>query len=178
MYRFTLPFLLLFCTFCYAGDAEKESPLERRHKIAPMMGYTYVFDVIDSKFGQKQANRLVPTFGLDYTYRVSPKFTLGLFNDLELGTYTITSIRTGEQLIRERVFVTAAVGMYEIFDRFSVLAGFGVEIEHHRNFFVTRVGADYEVPMTEFWSAGFGLTYDYKEDYRAIGFGVSFGRAF
>lgn len=169
--------ILLTLAPCFAGDDDHEVD-HRKHKIAPMMGYTYVFDAIDSEFGTTSANRLVPTFGLDYTYTLNHKWTIGWFNDIELGTYTISSINNGERLIRERVFVTALVGMYKLTERFSVLMGAGLEIEHHKNFGVLRIGMDYEVPINENWATGFGMTYDYKEDYSALGFGVSFGRSF
>lgn len=172
--------VLLLCCYLHglAGDVEKEAEAQTRHKIAPMMGYTYVFDAIDSEFGTTQANRLIPTLGLDYTFAFTPKFSAGLFNDIELGTYTISSINNGERLIRERVFVTALVGIYEIYDRLSLLAGAGAEFEHHKNFFVLRMGAEYEVAINHTWDLGFGFTYDYKEDYSALGIGVSFGKSF
>lgn len=148
-----------------------------RHRIAPLMGFTYVFNTAQSTDKSVAGSILVPTIGFDYIYKLSHKWGLGWNNDLELSSYSVEG-EMNEEIRRERAYVSALVVSYELLPRFAVFAGYGVELERHQNFQVFTTGIAYAVPFRDQWALALGLNYDYKEIYQSLAFKIIFERKF
>lgn len=146
----------------------------KRHRIAPLMGFTYVFNRVAEK-GNQYTEILVPTIGVNYQFNVSRKWSIGVHSDLEISSYSI--IESDQQLLeRELAFIISFVGIYEFVSNWSVLAGYGMEFETHQNLQVIRLGTEYEVHIRNDWDVSFGLIYDYKQKYSSFAFTISFGK--
>ena len=141
------------------------------------MGYVFVPEEVNEN-DQSQI-RIIPSFGLDYERVISPKWSIGLFNDVELSSYFINDPNQESGVLkREFVFITTLCAVYTIMDYWTVYGGAGYEFESHENFFVTRIGTEYEIPIRNNWDATFGLSWDHKEVYNSIGFNIAFGYRF
>jgi hypothetical protein len=173
--KIKLPLLFLsFLLFTFLGVAQEEGE-SKRHRIAPLVGYVFVPEDVDNKDGSNV--RIVPTFGLDYDFRLAPRWAIGLYNDIELNSYFI-SYQGGELLQREHVFISTLCVIFSAAEGWSVYAGGGYEFEKHHNFAVLRLGTEYEIPIRNDWDVAFGLSFDHKEVYNSIGFTIAFGKRF
>ncbi len=98
--------------------------------------------------------------------------SVGVIADLELAHYLINR---KEELERERAFLLLGLVGYEVLPKLCILAGGGYEFEKHKNLFVLRAGAEYEIEYNENWFSPVGAFYDFKEEFDL--FSVSFGLA-
>lgn len=166
-------FLLLFLKGFFLFGQHEEGHFYR-HRIAPLMGYVFV----PEETGSETTNsvRLIPTFGIDYEFKLHPRWALGWFNDIELSSYVIEYHSHEEALVRENAFITALCLVYSPVHRLALYAGPGYELETHQNFAVIRVGIEYEIPIPDNWDLAFGLSWDHKEVYNSVGITVAFGK--
>ena len=149
---------------------------EKKNRIAPLVGYVFVPEQIEEGGTE---GRIIPTFGVDYERILSPKWAIGSFNDIELSSYFITDPDEDAGVLkREVVFITTICAIYTIMDYWTVYGGAGGEFETHKNFFVVRVGTEYEIPIRNEWDVTLGLSLDHKEVYNSIGFTIAFGKRF
>jgi len=120
---------------------------------------------------------IVPSFGVKYTRRFSEKIGLAWTNEVEFANYMIEYEGHGE-LEREFAFVSAVLFSYEPIPKLGLLAGPGVELERNQNFFVLKVGVEYEVKLLDDRFISTEAYYDIKEVYGALGLGLSVGAKF
>ena len=176
--RILLIFLLVgFGYSIYAQHHEHDEAHHEdfmKHRIGFEIGSTYIPNGFKSEKGDQ--NIYMPTLGLEYFYRFSHKWSAGGMADLELGQYLIPFGQ--DELSRDKAFIFAVVGKYEIIPLWSVFAGPGIEIEHHKNFPVFRLGSDYEFLLGKGWDLSPTLSYDYKEEYSSWSLMLSFGKKF
>ncbi|KXX70199.1 hypothetical protein [Flammeovirga sp. SJP92] len=154
----------------------------KRHKLAIYMGYTYIPQAIPTHEGL-----LVPTFGLDYTFRISEKWAVGLINDIEIAQYMV-EVKNGsghedhghlEALEREYAYVGSLVVFYSPWEGWNIGAGPGIEIERNKNLFVGKFIFEKEFKLHDGWELSPNFQYDIKEKlYDTWTFGVSIGKRF
>jgi len=158
-----------------AQEHEEREPL-KRHSLALFTGYTWV-PKGDPHEGDPEGTVIAPTIGIDYSFWISHKFAVGLYNDFELSTYVVQT--SADTLIpREYAYVGALVGIYEPVRGLELYAGPGMELETHKNFFVLKVGFEYAFAIANGWATGVVLGYDFKEEYNSWAFGISVARRF
>lgn len=121
---------------------------------------------------------VIPTISLDLLYWFNRKFGIGLLNELEIISYVIESPNHNE-LEREYPFQIVLVGMYKIKNGPGLYFGPGIEIEKHENFYIFKVGIDYELELGNHWDVTPALYYFNKDGtLGGIGVAVVFGRRF
>lgn len=121
---------------------------------------------------------VIPTIGLSFGYKFSPRFSLGLLTELEIITYAITS-DDHDEIEREYPFLILLAGKYKIKDGFAVFFGPGIELETHENFFIWKLGVEYEIHIGRSWDVTPELSYLNKDgQFGAIEIGVAFGKSF
>lgn len=151
-----------------------------RNRFAVFVGYGWVPKGEPGE--DREGLTVIPALGLDYERWVHPRFAIGWYNDFQLSTFVVE--REGEHaeeekfLEREYAFVTAVVGVFELVERLAVYAGPGQEFESNENFFVFKIGAEYEFPLPNFWDLSIGGSYDIRDLYDSWGFGISIGKRF
>jgi len=154
------------------GEGEGEGE-ELRHFISLSFGYTYIPD--GAELGTTEADGfLVPSVGLDYMYKVTPRWEIGIMMDIELDHYLVVD----KELERENAFIAVLVGLYKVSPRFSLFAGGGIEIESNENLAVLRVGADTPIPIGREWILAPTLIFDFKEGYDTWSFALAIGKEF
>jgi hypothetical protein len=153
-----------------AQDHEEREPL-KRHQLSLFTGYTWV-PKGDPHEGNPEGTVIVPTIGIDYSFWISHKVGIGLYNDFELTNYVVeTSADT--TIPREHAYVGAVVGIYEAVRGLELYAGPGVELEKHENFFVLKVGLEYAFAVANGWLTGVAFGYDFKDEYDSWALGIS-----
>lgn len=146
----------------------------KKHRLAIEGGYTFVPDAFEEEPGDQSI--WIPTFGIEYLYRINHKWGAALTASMETGNYLIEFQR--EDLERENVLIIAAVAAYEVLPRWAVFAGPGIEIEKHHNFGLIRFGTDYEIPLGNNWDITPTFTLDHKIDYYSYEFVIAIGKKF
>jgi len=145
---------------------------EKRQKLMVSFGYTHIPEGADDEDSDKGV--FVPTVGLDYFYRVTEKWELGLMFDIEFGEYLIID----QNLNRSDSMILAAVAGYELLPSWSVLAGGGIEIEESENLPIIRLGTEYQFRPGGEWVIAPGFIVDISEEYTSwslvLGAGMEF----
>lgn len=154
-------------------ENEMELEMEGRHFIALSFGYTYIPKGANLE-SSEQEGFFVPSVGLDYMYRLTPRWEVGTMLDVELDHYLIFD----KELERENAFIATIVGLYKVTPRFSVYAGGGIELETHKNLAVFRIGVDSPIPIGRNWIMAPTFIADFKEGYDTWSLAVSIGKEF
>ena len=167
--------LIGFAEQIYSQHEEVSVEHKKKNKISVLIGNAFISRGVG--LNEERKGQMVPTFGLDYARRLSKKFSLGLFTDIELTSYFIE--RDNEtQLKRENAFVAVLVCIYEVLHQWSLEAGYGVELERNESFQVLRLSTSYEVPIRRHWDVSFGVSLDVKQEYSSWSFAIGFGKSF
>ena len=101
------------------------------------------------------------TFGLDYGYRIGDRWGLGVFAE------GVTGI--------DRSFATGLYGFVNPVGELVLIAGPGVERNQESWGVIGRVGAAWEFPLDDHWTASPGVYYDFSEHTNLLIYGVSLG---
>ena len=158
-------------------DAEHHTDAEHGssgHKITLVMAYSF----IDNSFSD-QANGIliVPTFGFNYDYYLNARWGLGIHTDILLQQYKVEKHGSHEEILRENPVGIAGMVLFKPNHRWTLMAGYGVEVEKHENFQMIRTGVEYGIALPKHWELGFSLEFDYKiKTYSALMFGVAFSK--
>ncbi len=179
-----LIFISLFITGitrCQEHDQEStshENDVFKKHSIALLISHTHITKGIRN--GDTESIS-VPSFGLNYNYRIAEKWALGLHTDIIIEEFIVErSIFEEGRLERERPVATILAGTYKITEGLGLVAGIGVEWEKNENFGLIRLGTDYGIhipgPGLE---VIIGLNYDILMDsYNSVNFGIGIAKLF
>lgn len=160
------------CTICYAIQAQEETE-ELQNLLSLSFGYSYVSEGAEPE-GTEVTGVYVPSIGIDYFRKITPKLEIGTMIDLELSDYLIIK----KDLNRSKALVLTAIASYNPFSNVNVFAGGGIELEKHKNLGVLRFGGEYAFMLPNDWVLAPGFFYDVKEGYNTWSIAVAFGREF
>jgi hypothetical protein len=168
-----LIFLLLPCIL-FAQEAHHElEPIEKKHKMSFLLSHTHISEGV--KNGKKEW-LTVPSFGFDYNYLLTPKWSIGLHNDLIIETFKVQ--KASDEILLERTtpIASAFVAGFKPGKSFTYEFGFGGEFAKEGNLLLTRVGIEYGLEITEHLELITNFVYDIKwnhYDSFVIGVGIS-----
>lgn len=153
-------------------EQTEEMDLKRKHSLAVAMGHIQVAKGFQE--GQKKWLSL-PSWALDYTYRLNPRWSLGLQNELILSDFEVESSEgEGQVISRSTPLSSIAVVGYRPLEALTVFAGAGGEFAKEENFAMVRLGIEPSMEIRERLELALGLVYDIK-----VGgydsFGLTFG---
>jgi len=164
-------FFIILSAFFLNNALSQEN--ETKHLITGAFGYTFIpqgaavnADVADGVF--------VPSLGLDYFYRLTPKWEIGIMSDFEFGEYVIIY----KELNRENAIVVTAIAAYSLTHSLNLFAGVGKEFEKHHDLAIFRIGSEYAFKFKNGWILAPGLFFDFKEGYDTWSLSVAFGKEF
>ncbi|ANQ50293.1 hypothetical protein MY04_2925 [Flammeovirga sp. MY04] len=166
--------IVFFSFSAVAQDLHEVEKKENKHFVSITFAQTYIPQGVDMD-NLNHKGHLVPGFGIDYLYRLSPKFEIGAMVDYEMGSYIIPH---KEDLIRDHAFVLVGVATYTILPNWNIFLGGGVELEKHHNLGVFRMGTEVNFNIGRDWSIPVGYFYDIKEGYDTSSISVGIGKAF
>lgn len=155
-------------------SGENSHSRAQHHKLTIMMANSNIRNaIVDNDF------LIVPTWGLHYDYWFKEKWALGFHTEIMLQQFEVeTKENTGQNtLTRTNPVSLNGVVLYRVFPKWTVLAGYGVEIEKHENLYLYKIGLEYEIPLPKNWELGIGLEYDHKlKTYSSWMFGIGFSK--
>ena len=140
-------------------ESEKQEEELSRWRASAYIGQTLI--PVGEQLTTTSDNLIAPTFGIDFTYKMSPRWFITSMNDVELASYLIN---TGDivNLNREYAFITALVVTWEVLPHWGIFAGPGIELEKHENFYVTKIGTEYIFVFSNKWDLGVAVGLDRK----------------
>lgn len=151
----------------------QEAPDKRQH-LSVMVGYGLV---PLGENGETKQNLIVPALGLDYNYSITPSVSVGIVSDIELSNYIIEKDST-EVLQRQNAFLCGLSIDVKAYKNFKAGTAIAREFERHKNLWVLRFQAEYEIEMNEQWYVAPIFAYNFKEQYDTWMLGVNIGRNF
>ena len=166
-----LVFIGIYASAPGQDEAHHKAASHRGLRVSTAIGHTFL--PRDTQEGKSMV--ILPSFGLDVEYWFTHKWGIGLHNDLELQTF---EIQENEETIIEREFpvlITLDV-LFRPMKRLSIYAGPGIELERSQNFFVTRLGIEYEIPIGNGWDVFPAVFHDVRKgayDTYSLNFGVA-----
>jgi hypothetical protein len=173
-------FITLFLTgTCVATIAQEKAnhTFHPHHTLGIVVSHTQVSQGIQN--GDRKWLAL-PSWGINYNYKFSPKWAIGLHNDIIVESFTVTNhLKSGagsEELERSYPIASAIVASYKPGKHFSFLMGSGGEFSHTGNLFLIRIGLEYGYHMNNKWELNANIVNDLRWNaYNsfAIGLGVT-----
>lgn len=153
-------------------EVEVEAESERKHSLAIAIGHIQVAKGFQE--GQKKWLSL-PSWALDYTYRLNPRWSLGLQNELILSDFEVED--DGQVITRSTPFSSIGVAGYRPLEWLTVFAGVGGEFAKEEDFAMIRFGIEPSMEIRERLELLASLVYDIKID-GYDSFGLTFGVAY
>lgn len=152
-----------------------------KHKLAIFTGFTHVSSAFyEHETHEESIGKWVATVGIDYMYSFNKKWSIGAIVDMEFDNYMI-KLDDEKEEERLNVVITSIVAKYNLTHHIGVFIGPGIETEFSestKNFFVMKVGAEYEIEISNGWEISPSLMYDWKEEYKTFSYGFSIGKRF
>jgi len=120
---------------------------------------------------------VVPTFGLNYDYFFNPSWGIGLHNDIVLQQFKVERHDDERELIRQNPVAMCGIISIKPHHRWTLLGGYGIELEKNENISLFRFGLEYAIPLKDNWELCFSAEYDHKiKAYSSFMFGVGFSK--
>lgn len=143
-------------------------------RLTAIMGYS----LIDNSFLPESNDILiVPTVGLNFDYFLTEDWGLGLHSDILLQQFKVETHNGHEEIIRENPITLAAMGLFKPHEKWTIILGYGVELEKNKNLQLIRIGGEYGIPLPKHWEVVLSIEYDYKiNNYSVVMFGMGFSR--
>ncbi len=157
-------FLILAVQFVFGQEHENENTHHdfKHFRAAALLGHAFIPEAKT----ETASFILIPTFGFDIQYWFNHKWGVALKNDIEFASYTVESKDGADNVIvREYPVIIAAPVLFSPWEdsHFTFIAGPGIEIDSHTNFYVIRVGVGSEFEIGNDWDFSPELIYDLKD---------------
>ena len=109
------------------------------------------YSFIDNSFSDQTSDILiVPTFGFNYDYFLNAVWGIGLHTDILLQQYKVEKHGGHEEILRENPVGIAGMVLFKPHHQWTLMAGYGIEVEKHENFQMIRAGIEYCIPLPKY----------------------------
>lgn len=175
---YTMIFLVLLTGKGMTGRAQELE--EGRHSLLLMIGHEHSFNGRDDE-GKKKV-LILPFYGLDYNYRISEKFSIGLHTDFVVESFKVEKnlkSDTSEVVERTRPVAPAVMAFYKAGKHWSFGLGMGGEFAREENYWLNRAGVEYASEIRNGWEVSGGIQYDFRwKAYDTYTIGLGIGKSF
>ncbi|MBN7809392.1 hypothetical protein J0A68_00400 [Algoriphagus sp. H41] len=170
-----LAFLLVYHPCRAQEERAEETELPRKHSVSVGLGHIQVAKGFQE--GQKKWLAL-PSWALDYNYRINPRWNIGMQNELILSDFEVESEEgNGQVITRSTPLSSIFVAGYRPWEYLTLFAGAGGEFAKEENFAMVRLGIEPSMEIRERLELLASLVYDFKiNGYNS--FGLSLGVAY
>lgn len=179
MIRKKIIFVCFFLTtallFSQHSEHSKTDHNDSYFRISFGLAHTYLPE--ETSDGTK--NLILPSIALDIEYWINHRWGIGLHNDLELLNFEVKEDH--DQIFIEREFPVLITldGLWRPYKDLVLFFGPGIELEENKNFFVFRVGGEYEIPFASNWDLSPMVFYDMRDGaYNTLTIGLGVGYRF
>lgn len=163
--------LTSFLLFMFIGlFAQSEEP---KHQLNLGIGHSLIPSGV--KTGTT-SNISLPTWAIDYNYRISERFVLGLHNEIIVESFEYHPLDHPEAVLeRSNPLASILVFGYRI-NEWMIYAGAGGEFSKEITYGMTRLGGEYAIPMPYNMECIIGINADLKWD-AYVSYGITLGIA-
>lgn len=158
------------------GEDKHEAKRLRRNKLSLAITHTFVPTTVNDSRDKTYLS--LASWGLDYDYRFTSKWGIGLHSDLVIQDFEYED----DDVVRTRVkpFATAIVGTRKFGEHLTLMGGGGAEFSRgEETLALIRVGIDYGWELPADFEVSFSLMTDFKINaYNALVFGFAIGKSF
>jgi len=158
-------------------EAAAEEPEHARHELSVLLAHTHVSQGVN--IDGKVQWTVLPCWGLNYNYWISPQWAIGLHTDLITETFKVEENLHGggdePTVERTRPIAPALMASWRPHQHWSFIAGAGAEFAREGDLFLLRGGAEYTIHLGGAWETAGSLAYDARlnaYDSWTIGIGV------
>lgn len=151
---------------------------QEKHSIGLMIGHAQVFNGRDAEGKRKTLS--LPMWGLDYNYKLSHKWQIGLHTDFITETFEVEKNLEGggqeEVVERSKPIAPAIMGVYKPNHHWGFGLGLGGEFAKEENYALTRAAVEYGAEIRNGWEVFGAIQYDFRwnaYDTWTIGLGIS-----
>lgn len=153
---------------------DKSVKFKSHHSISALLSHTIIKDGIRDG---KSEWITFPSFTFDYNFIFSPKWRIGLHNDLIFEDFIVET--NDKELERSEPISSVLVGGFKPGKHFTFESGLGYEFSEKENLFLTRIGTEYSLELPKDWELVVNLVYDVKWDsYDSFSFGIGISKSF
>lgn len=167
----------MFLVSIISSFAQTKSENHFKHQVQLILSHTQIHSALDQGGNPKWQS--LPSWGLNYNYRLAEKWKIGLHSDIIVEDFQVKSLgRSGAPEVLDRRFpiASAVVISKKLSDHFQLLLGLGGEFAKSQSFFLMRGGVEYGYHFHKNWELIANITNDFKWDaYNswALGLGVT-----
>lgn len=174
--------LSFFCSmnYVFAQEEMEEKEVEteeemNRHQIGVMIGHVHISNGVKPDGKKWDA---LPMFSINYNYRVTENWSLGLHTDFVNETFEVEEhLGSGEEKIleRERPIAPALMVGYKPREHFTYMLGAGGEFAKEEDLFLLRAEVEYSLELPNEFEFAASIGYDFRfnaYDSLAIALGV------
>lgn len=175
----------VFVSALFAEEHHQEinhtKPEKHKQLLAIYTGFTHISSAFyEHETHEQSTGKWVPTIGIDYFYSLTNKWSVGFVGDMEFDNYIIR-LEDGTEEERLNVVIASLVAGYKVNHHLGLFGGPGIEMEFSestKNFFVVKVGVEYEIDIAKGWEIAPNIMYDWKQEYQTFAYGFSIGKKF
>lgn len=175
--------ILLFSFTNIQAQEENKKPEEFHpyHSLGLIISHTHIGE------GKKETDSkttwlMAPSVGLNYNYKFSKKWAIGLHTDIVIDEYEVKESLKSENvgtIKRSYPIASAVMASYKPGKHFSFMLGAGGEFAKEEDLFLFRAGAEYGYEINEEWEFNANITNDFKIDaYNSFAYGIGITRIF
>lgn len=170
---------IFFGTSSFAQEGGHEV-FHAHHKLGLMIGHTQVSEGVDEN-GRKKWLAL-PSWSINYNYQFNKKWAIGLHSDIITETFKVEDHLNGENntvIERSKPVATAIMASFKPGKHFNYLLGAGGEFASSANYFLIRVGLEYEYHLNHSWEFNACIANDLKVNaYNSFTIGMGITKVF
>ncbi len=174
--RISLLCLLIFGVFQSATAQHASQDLAAKRngahfRISAALAHTYLPETtIDGK-----KTLVLPSFALDLEYWANHHWGIGMHNDLELLNFEVKD-KEGVYIEREFPVLLTLDALWKVAKEAVIFLGPGIELEPNQNYFVFRMGLEYELHFAHYWDIAPIVFYDARKGaYNTFSIGLGIG---
>ena len=164
---FFMALVLVFSSSAFAQHTGQEHGEEAvfhpHHTFGLVISHTQVSEGVSE--GGKRKWLSLPSWGLNYNYKFSPKWAIGLHTDIITESFKVDEHLNGssnEVIERSSPVATALMASFKPGEHFIFLLGGGGEFAHAANYLLIRLGLEYEYHLNKNWELNANITNDLK----------------
>lgn len=134
---------------------------EAHHRLTVGLGHT---QLANGTIGAESRWRALASWTLNYDYKFSRRWAVGLQNDVVLENYVIESYDK-ELIEREYPITVVPVALFKATQNIFLIGGAGVEHSAGHSLGLTRLGLEYGFEFNHEWEFGVAAVWDNKWNY-------------
>ncbi|MCC7501494.1 MAG: hypothetical protein IT229_03130 [Flavobacteriales bacterium] len=178
--QFSIASLLVLLPAGVHAQHDAPAPPEEhaRHEVSALLAHTHVSQGIDVNGDQSWL--VLPSWGLNYNYWLTPRWAIGLHSDLITETFVVTENLHGgkEKPVVERTkpIAPALMATYRPFEHWAFTLGGGMEFAKEEDLALLRAGTEYTIHLGGPWETSGSLAYDFRMnayDSWTLGLGIT-----